>query len=326
MESIFTQALTDWELIVCDSYSDDGTWEYLQQFKDDPRVRLYQVPREGLYAGWNECLKRCRGTYVHIAPADDTCLPTFLSRTVGLLEKQKTCDLAVTQFHFIDADDRIVSPPPARRLDAVYGKSIAFDVCRPREAEILIHYCIGGIPWVTASALVFRRTLLDSVGLFPADIGPNADVIWSLKCSLFSDTLSVPEFLATWRQLEGQASSSSPFADRASLYARLLADMLDEYAYRIPPSWKRDPNWKEQLLFNIKNGLLRMYCLDRRTCKQQPLRFLRGAIKALQENPHYLWKRMRSGFSWNSPEYLPEEKWFWELVQRWNVDWAPRQL
>jgi len=40
MESILTQTRTDWELIVCDSYSDDGTWEYLQQFKDDSRVRL----------------------------------------------------------------------------------------------------------------------------------------------------------------------------------------------------------------------------------------------------------------------------------------------
>ncbi len=33
MESILAQTLTDWELIVCDSYSNDGTWEYFQQFK-----------------------------------------------------------------------------------------------------------------------------------------------------------------------------------------------------------------------------------------------------------------------------------------------------
>ena len=87
MDSILAQTLTDWELIVCDSFSDDGTWEYLQQFKDDARVRLYQVPREGMYAGWNECLRRCRGEYVYIATADDTMVPECLERMVAALEK-----------------------------------------------------------------------------------------------------------------------------------------------------------------------------------------------------------------------------------------------
>lgn len=93
MDSILAQTLEEWELIVCDSFSDDGTWEYLQQFKDDPRVRLYQVPKEGLYAGWNECLKRCRGEYVYIATADDTMAPACLEKMVGALEAAKAGDL-----------------------------------------------------------------------------------------------------------------------------------------------------------------------------------------------------------------------------------------
>jgi glycosyltransferase involved in cell wall biosynthesis len=90
MASILSQTLTDWELIVCDSFSDDGTWEYLQQFKDDPRVRLYQVSKEGLYAGWNECLRRCRGEYVYMATADDTCEASLLEKMVGALEKAES--------------------------------------------------------------------------------------------------------------------------------------------------------------------------------------------------------------------------------------------
>lgn len=92
MESILSQTLTDWELIVCDSYSDDGTWEYFQQFKTDPRVRLYQVPREGLYAGWNECLRRVTGEYVYIATADDTCKAECLQKLVGALDRAKTLE------------------------------------------------------------------------------------------------------------------------------------------------------------------------------------------------------------------------------------------
>jgi glycosyltransferase involved in cell wall biosynthesis len=90
MQTILSQTLADWELIVCDSFSSDGTWEYFQQFKQDPRVRLYQVPKEGLYAGWNECLRRCRGEYVYIATADDTCKPELLEKMVAALGKTES--------------------------------------------------------------------------------------------------------------------------------------------------------------------------------------------------------------------------------------------
>ena len=85
LETILCQTVEDWELIVCDSYSDDGTWEALREFAGDERVSLHQVPRQGLYAGWNECLKRARGEYVYIAPVDDTCAPDFLEKMVGRL-------------------------------------------------------------------------------------------------------------------------------------------------------------------------------------------------------------------------------------------------
>lgn len=87
MASILAQTLTDWELIVYDSYSDNGTREYFQPFKTDPRVRLYQVPREGLYVGGNECL-RCvtGGESVCVAAADDTCNAECLQKLAWAIE------------------------------------------------------------------------------------------------------------------------------------------------------------------------------------------------------------------------------------------------
>lgn len=98
MESIVGQRLMDWELIVCDSYSDDGSWEFLEKFRDDPRVRLHQVPREGPYAGWNECLRRATGEYVYIATADDTCDPTLLERMIEAMEKGRAQVAGVTGY------------------------------------------------------------------------------------------------------------------------------------------------------------------------------------------------------------------------------------
>src|SRR5690349_16386964 len=80
METIRSQTMTDWELIICDSHSSDGAWEFFQKFKGDPRIRMAQVPREGIYAGWNECLRRATGEYIYIATSDDTADTRLLDK------------------------------------------------------------------------------------------------------------------------------------------------------------------------------------------------------------------------------------------------------
>src|SRR4051812_10356534 len=98
METLLAQTFTDWEMIVCDSYSNDGSWELLQKFKSDRRVQLHQVPREGLYAGWNECLRRARGQFINIATSDDTADAHLLERLVAPLQKRPDLSFAVCDY------------------------------------------------------------------------------------------------------------------------------------------------------------------------------------------------------------------------------------
>ena len=85
--TIFSQTFTNWELIVCDSYSDDGGWEYIEELaKHEPRMRIYQTPRKGIYAGFNDCIKEAKGKYVYIATSDDTMMPDCLEWMVSTLE------------------------------------------------------------------------------------------------------------------------------------------------------------------------------------------------------------------------------------------------
>jgi glycosyltransferase involved in cell wall biosynthesis len=80
IDSLLNQTFTDWEAIVLDSQSTDGTWEFFKSIaSSDSRFRLHQIPRKGLYAALNRGLDLATGEFLHIATCDDTMAPEFLS-------------------------------------------------------------------------------------------------------------------------------------------------------------------------------------------------------------------------------------------------------
>ena len=324
LASIIAQTFTDWELVVCDSYSDDGSWELLQQYAADTRITLRRVPREGVYAGWNECLKCASGRYIHVATADDTVSPDFLEKLVAMLEQHQDVDLAVCQFDFTDASGT-VTEPPRRCLDRVYGKWLDVPHLRPSETEILIHLCLGGIPWTTAGALVFRRSLLDKTGMFRRDLGPRADMPWALRASLHSGTISLPDKMATFRQHPDQASTARVSGwGRKNLRAK--EGILEELSDRVPDEWKRHDDWRARLLWKPRQDYLAGFGLDRKNVRERPWSFMVGMSKALVKEPAYLFARLQSRFSWESAEFSDEYEYFWGLIKEWQIDWEPNAL
>lgn len=324
MESILSQTVSDWELIVCDSHSHDGSWEFFQKFSADPRIKLFRVPREGLYAGWNECLRRVSGSYVHMAPADDTSSPCFLERLAGALDKHPDVHLAVCQFDFVDSEGSIVSDEPGRRFDLLYHESVNVPHRRPREADILTHFCVG-IPWMTASAMVFRSSLLARTGLFRTDCASRADGLWSLRASLFSDSIALPERLATWRR---HAEQGSARYDKAwwKRNWQLAAGEMDAFSDRIPASWKRDPEWRKELLRVLRTRYLRGLDVDRRTAGRSIFRFLGCCVRGIFCEPRFVVRRLMSGLAWEDPELIDEYSHLQYLIRKWNVRWQPEVL
>lgn len=328
MNSIFAQTLTDWELIVCDSFSGDGTWAYLQQFKDDPRVHLYQVPKEGLYAGWNECLRRCRGDYIYIAPADDTCKPELLEKMVRLLgnvesrklkveidstnneeprtkNQERPIDIAVCDFDFIDENGCIIDPPPRGTARTFYGDWLQTPHFRSGLLEYLVHSFVD-ISWTTMTAVLFRRRLLERTGLFRTDCGPYADLFWAQRAGLFSDAVYLPDRLATWRYHSSQHSrgDGEPEKQRKALW-RIAQEELDACTDAIPAEWKQANDWKQILLWGARRRYLTGYGLNRHELRAHPGHFFKGCVDALLNDPTFFCRRILRGFDWKD-ELLSE--------------------
>ena len=110
LESILAQTYRDFELIICDNASTDGTEAICRRYQErDPRIRYHRQPRNlGACANYDMTFLLSRGTYFKWAAHDDVLAPTFLQRCVDVLDDDPGCDLVHPRTIVIDGDGREV--------------------------------------------------------------------------------------------------------------------------------------------------------------------------------------------------------------------------
>ena len=81
LESIRNQSNCDFECMIVDDNSTDGTWEFLEEFcSSDNRFKTIQNPltlKKGPSSSRNFGLRQTRGEYVHFFDSDDLVPPDF---------------------------------------------------------------------------------------------------------------------------------------------------------------------------------------------------------------------------------------------------------
>lgn len=91
IDSILAQTYPDWELILCDDGSTDGTYavaeEYRQRFPEKI-VLLKNEKNLGLNATLNRCLERARGEYIARMDGDDISLPRRFETELAVLREE----------------------------------------------------------------------------------------------------------------------------------------------------------------------------------------------------------------------------------------------
>lgn len=148
VESVLQQSFEDFELIIVDNCSIDGTTKWIEEkAASAPRIRFYRNPIDiGMTANFNACLGHAKGEYIKFLCADDLLLPGCLQRMARALDSDVWATLVVGGRRLIDENgEKTALQRYARRDTTIPGEQV-------------INRCIFGGNYVgEPSAVMFRR-------------------------------------------------------------------------------------------------------------------------------------------------------------------------
>ncbi len=109
VESVLRQTYGDFEFIIIDDGSSDGSLEVLKRMQaKDARIQLISRPNKGLVGTSNELIERARGGYFAVMDHDDLMRPNCIAREVEHLDRHPGCVAVSGDNDYIDDDDNVI--------------------------------------------------------------------------------------------------------------------------------------------------------------------------------------------------------------------------
>ncbi|MDD9954381.1 MAG: glycosyltransferase [Candidatus Woesearchaeota archaeon] len=197
LDSLLAQTYTNFELIILDNHSTDGTQEIYKKY-NDTRLRVIRHKKNiGPFENLNQAIIAGKGDYLAIFHDDDTYEPTILAEHVSILEAHPDVMCVYSQAYALDASGARTgeqnSPPELLDRELSYG-------------EVLKHIVkTQQSPFITPSLLA-RRAAFRTTGKFEKKYGMALDVDMHLKLTKAGKTWISSERLMNYRHSDGQYS------------------------------------------------------------------------------------------------------------------------
>jgi glycosyltransferase involved in cell wall biosynthesis len=137
VESVLTQSFRDFELIGVDDGSSDQSWEILQSFEYDKRVRAIRLENnQGAATARNSGVAMSDSEYLAFLDSDDLAKPHRLKVQVQAIEKGRRFDLIFGRAEVVHSGGRFLAPSEPVSPDGVPSK-LLFRNCIVQSSVLL---------------------------------------------------------------------------------------------------------------------------------------------------------------------------------------------
>lgn len=227
IQSALGQSFPDFEIVVVDDGSTDGSCATVEHLLTAPRLRLLTQKNQGVSVARNRGLATARGRYVCFLDADDLLAPELFAKVVPILESEKALDFVL--FNYFEFKGDTGSP------SEVFAQNLAVDsrAASPRRMRhpLRDYLALLGNQVLTAVWLFcFRREALDGLGFRRGvTIGEDAEFLFRFLRHA-REGFYLPYIGYLYRFVRGSASRTleADFFDKRIIMFALIAESFQD--------------------------------------------------------------------------------------------------
>ena len=230
LESVLAQTFTDWECIIVDDGSTDGTRELVAEYvRRDSRFRYHWQENAGASAARNAGIERARGEWIAFLDSDDWYYPDALAHfhaaASRFAEVQIVCG-------YLDCHIAARDEPAISVADAFHA---------------MTYFRVGMPPLFMSCAAVTPRVIAEAGG-FSSAYGTAEDTEFWIRATARFEVATVHTVVAHYRRGHGDSKHERFVASgkKIEVLRRILRDVVDHPVVRarlredpLEASWRR---------------------------------------------------------------------------------------
>lgn len=215
LDSILQQSFTNYEILIFDGNSIDGSLEILKSFvENDHRIKLISEKDDGIYDAMNKGICKASGEWLYFLGSDDTLYNSKVFENVAtMIQLQK-------EVRLVYGDVQLNKPISYQYRELIYAGE--FDSAKLLKMNIC------------HQAIFYHRSLFQQFGLYKPEYRIFADYDFNLRCFNKVKSFYLKQIIANFYvggQSKNQQEKDIVFVDN------FLENMLSNYAYNYNDSF-----------------------------------------------------------------------------------------
>lgn len=180
VDSILNQTYENFELIVINDGSKDGTLDILKSFeKKDKRVKVVSRENKGLIYTLNEGFSLAKGTYLARQDDDDFSYPCRLEKQVEFMESNSKYAMCGTAYNVVDEDFKHLRK---------YYLPVSYSSIKSN----LFDSCFGH------GTVMIRKSMIEDMEWYRKDVLHVEDYDFFIRIAKKYPVYNLPDFLYDW--------------------------------------------------------------------------------------------------------------------------------
>lgn len=253
LETVCSQTYQDWECIIMDDGSTDGSAELAKQIISelaDGRYHLLSQSNAGVAAARNNAVKQSSGELLCFLDADDWWEPAFIEEMVRFAELVPSAGLWASNYIYYKPGKTHVGV-----TNVVYDDASHTIFNYPKS------YAQGtGMP-ITSISIMMRRSVFDEMGGFPLGVRLGEDFLLWAKVALRYPVAFLDKPLAYYNNDVPAALRATRNLHEPQKHMLFLLEPIENAIARLSDAQQTD--WQRLLSMLRANGLLEYWLDDR---------------------------------------------------------------